>query len=123
MSSPADPPKSITQLLNSGSEDALDDAFAEVYGELQRLAQHHLQSERPNHTLSATALVNEAYLKVAAQEKSQWSNRAQFFSVASMAMRRILVNHARDNQRKKRGGGAVRISLDQLGHGEGMMSE
>lgn len=90
----------------------MDAAFEHVYGELRRLAQHHLGAERPDHTLSATALVNEAYLKLAAQDGMHWTNRAQFFSVASLAMRRILVNHARDRARHKRGGGAERVELD-----------
>ncbi len=101
----------------------MDAVFEQVYGELQRLAQHHLKSERPGHTLSATALVNEAYLKVASQDRARWANRAQFFSVASTAMRRILVNHARDRTRQKRGGKAERVTLESIEGSGDLVSE
>ena len=90
----------VTELLNDG----MDDALPAVYDRLKRLAAHHMRSERVGHTLSATALVHEAYVKLSAQDRAQWKNRAQFFSVASTAMRRILVSHARDRLAQKRGG-------------------
>lgn len=104
----------LTVLLNTGegAQDGFAEAYQQVYGELRRLAQHHLNAERPGHTLSATALVNEAFLKLSAQSRAEWLNRAQFFSVASTAMRRILVNHARDRCRLKRGSGGERVDLD-----------
>jgi RNA polymerase sigma factor (TIGR02999 family) len=82
-----------------------------VYEELQRLARHHLRNERDGHTLNTTALVHETYLKLVDQSVS-WQNRRHFFAVASLAMRRILVNYARDRVRLKRGGGQVKLSLD-----------
>ena len=104
----------ITRLLGemgAGNEDALGALLPLVYDEMRRLARHHLRRERAGHTLTTTALVHEAYLKMVGQE-APWENRAHFFGVASMAMRRILVNYARDRARLKRGGGAVRITLD-----------
>ncbi len=83
-----------------------------VYNELQRLANHHLSSERNDHTLSATALVHEAYLRLVDQREVEWRNRKHFFAIASMAMRRVLVNYARDRSRKKRGGARTVLSLD-----------
>lgn len=114
MNSSDDQKPGLTAVLNAEGRpaDRLGDAFDHVYDELRRLAQHHLASERPGHTLSATALVNEAYLKLARQDRAAWVNRAQFFSVASTAMRRILVNYARDRTRHKRGGSDQRIDLD-----------
>ncbi len=105
---------SLTLLLNGeeSPDQGFGAAFEQVYGELRRLAQHHLNAERPGHTLSATALVNEAYLKLSAQTRTEWLSRGQFFSVASTAMRRILVNHARDRCRLKRGGGAEQVDLE-----------
>lgn len=83
-----------------------------VYGELRRLAQHHLRHERPGHTLNATALVHEAYLKLASpSEEPSWQDRAHFKAVASRAMRQILVDYARHRSRQKRGGDAVRVSF------------
>lgn len=104
----------MTALLNESEASApgFGEAFERVYGELRRLAQYHMGRERGGHTLSATALVNEAYLKLAGQDRTHWVNRAQFFSVASTAMRRILVNHARDRGRQKRGGDAEHVDLE-----------
>ncbi|MFQ5571986.1 MAG: sigma-70 family RNA polymerase sigma factor [Rhodothermales bacterium] len=113
----------ITQLLidvSEGSQRALDALMPLVYEELQRLAHHHLKQERPDHTLNTTALVHEAYLKLVDQRQVQWQNRAHFFALASLAMRRILVNYARHRNRIKRGGGAIKLSLDD---GLAVMSE
>ena len=85
-----------------------------VYEELRRLAVRRLRHERPNHTLQATALVHEAYVKLAAQRDTKWQNRAQFFGVASQAMRRILVDYARGQQRIRRGGKQQKVSLDDV---------
>jgi RNA polymerase sigma factor (TIGR02999 family) len=104
----------VTQLLSdigSGNREALEELLPIVYDELRKLAQHHLRAERTDHTLNATALVHEAYLKLVDQQMP-WQDRSHFFAVASMAMRRILVNYARMKHRDKRGGDAPKISLD-----------
>jgi RNA polymerase sigma factor (TIGR02999 family) len=84
-----------------------------VYDELRRLAKNHLSGERPDHTLQTTALVHEAYLRLVDQKSVNWQNRAQFFGIAAQMMRRILINHAKDRQAKKRQGYATKVSLDQ----------
>jgi RNA polymerase sigma factor (TIGR02999 family) len=84
-----------------------------VYDELRALAESYLQRERPNHTLQATALVHEAYMRLIKQEDVDWRNRAHFFAVAAQAIRRILVDHARGHQSAKRGGDRKRVHLDQ----------
>ena len=107
----------ITGLLNKvadGDEQAAALLIPLVYKELRRLAVHRLRSERPNHTLQPTALVNEAYLKLAGQRDAKWQNRAQFFAVASQAMRRVLVDYARTQKRAKRGGPLQRVTLDDV---------
>lgn len=82
-----------------------------VYEELRRLARHHLRAERPDHTLQPTALVHEAYLKLVDQTRVDWRGRGHFLAVASLAMRRLLVDHARARQRQRRGGGAPALTL------------
>jgi len=84
-----------------------------VYDELRRLAAYHLGKERGAHSLQATALVHEAYLRLAGQEHSHWQNRAQFIAVASQMMRRVLVDHARVRLSEKRGGGLEKVSLSE----------
>ncbi len=84
-----------------------------VYDELRALAEAYLQRERPDHTLQATALVHEAYMRLIKQEDVDWQNRAHFFAVAAQAIRRILVDHARGHQSAKRGGDRKRVHLDQ----------
>ncbi len=106
----------VTALLVSaeaGDPAALDQVLPLIYDELQELARHHLGRERAGHTLTPTALVHEAYLKLVDQTRVQWQGRGQFLGVASLAMRRILVNHARDRKRLKRGGDAARLSLTE----------
>jgi RNA polymerase sigma factor (TIGR02999 family) len=85
-----------------------------VYAELHRLARARLRGERADHTLQATALVNEAYVRLVGQTRVRWQNRAQFFGTAAQFMRRILVDHARDRLSAKRGGGAPRVQLDEV---------
>ena len=105
----------VTQLLvalNDGDKEALDKLLPLVYSELRRLADHYLRRERSDHTLQATALVHEAYLRLVDQNVS-WQNRAHFFGVAAEMMRRILVDHARSHQAAKRGSGGVKLSLDE----------
>ena len=106
----------ITQLLvewSTGDQAALDRLMPLVYDELRRLARSYLRRERPDHTLQATALVNEAYLRLIDQHSMTWQNRAHFFGIASQMMRRILVNHAIARRTAKRGGPAPKLSLDE----------
>jgi RNA polymerase sigma factor (TIGR02999 family) len=112
----AAPPPSheITSLLrewSEGDEAALDRLFPLVYDGLRRLASRSLLRERAGHTLQATALVNEAYLKLVDQHAVRWQERAHFFAVAARIMRRILVDHARRHNAGKRGGGAARLTI------------
>ncbi len=116
MDTPSVSPQRVTQFLQqwSGGDDA---ALAEltplVYEELRRLAHHYMEGQRPDHTLQTTALVNEAYLRLADQTNPRWQNRAHFFAVAARAMRQIVVDYARSYQSQKRGGGALKIELDE----------
>jgi RNA polymerase sigma-70 factor (ECF subfamily) len=110
-------PTDVTSLLNklaAGDQEAAAQLVPLVYEELRRLAAGRLRQERPDHTLQATALVHEAYMKLAAQNDAKWQNRAQFFGVASQAMRRILVDYARGQQRIRRGGKQQKLSLDDV---------
>ena len=107
----------ITLLLNqwaAGDAQAFERLIAVVYGELKRIARRNLQNEAHAHTLSCTALVHEAYLRLVDQTRIQWSGRAHFFGAAAQVMRRILVEHARHRLAQKRGSGAVHESLDQV---------
>jgi RNA polymerase sigma factor (TIGR02999 family) len=98
---------------NRGEDAALDALLPLVYDELRRLASHYMRRERDDHTLQATALVNEAYLRLIEVRKVQWQNRAHFFAMAARVMRRILVDAARARGYQKRGGGARVLSLDE----------
>lgn len=112
---PADP-QEVTQLLadwSRGDELALQKLTPLVYGELRRLAHYYMEGQRPDHTLQTTALVNEVYLRLADQSRPNVSNRSHFFAIAATAMRQILVNHAKAQQRKKRGAGASKVELDE----------
>jgi RNA polymerase sigma factor (TIGR02999 family) len=107
----------ITRLLRDwqgGSGPALERLIPLVYDELHALASRHLSRERRGHTLQTTALVNEAFLKLADQRRVDWQSRAHFFGIAAKLMRRILVDHARRDGRAKRGGGAAHLSLDDV---------
>src|SRR5690242_12953121 len=102
----------VTQLLanwSRGDEGALLELTPLIYDDLRRLAQRHMGGERPDHTLQTTALVNEAYLRLADQTNPNWQNRAHFFAAAARAMRRILVNYAQSYRSQKRGGGALKV--------------
>jgi len=106
----------VTELLvqwSQGDDAALAELTPLVYGELRRLAHRHMGGERPDHTLQTTALVNEAYLRLADQTHPRWQNRAHFFAVAARVMREILVSYARSQRSQKRGGGALKIDLDE----------
>jgi len=91
----------------------VDELFPLVYGELRALAQARLGSERPDHTLNATALVHEAYLKLVQQKDADWRNRAQFFAIAATAMRRLLIDYAKARRAAKRGGGQALVTFDE----------
>jgi RNA polymerase sigma factor (TIGR02999 family) len=103
---------SLLEAWNRGDASALDRLIPIVYDDLRRVAGRRLRMEREGHTLSATALVHETYLRLMGQHPSHLQNRSHFFAVASELMRRILVDHARRRRASKRGGGAVRITLD-----------
>jgi RNA polymerase sigma-70 factor (ECF subfamily) len=106
----------VTELLDQwshGDNAALDEVAPLIYEELRRLAHHHMGGQRPNHTLQTTALVNEAYLRLADQTNPNWQNRSHFFAVAARAMRQILISYARSQRSQKRGAGALKIELDE----------
>lgn len=107
-------PKSITQLLiewSEGSEGALDELMPLVYEELRRMAHRYMRGERQGHTLQTTALANEIFVRFADLKGIRWQNRAHFYAVAAQAMRRILVDHARQRQAQKR-----KVNLVSLDH-------
>lgn len=112
---PATPPSlELTRLLDAvseGNRSAVDQLLPVIYHELRALAQRRLAAERADHTLQATALVHEAYMKLIDQREVRWQNRAHFFGVAALAMRRILVNHAKSKGRIKRGGAGRKVEL------------
>ena len=108
-----DPSSDVTRMLrewNAGDASAADRLLPVVYAELRRLAAGYLKRERTGHTLQPTALVNEAWMRLAGQN-APWQNRAHFLGVAAGAMRRVLVDHARRRQAQKRGGGDLRVTL------------
>jgi RNA polymerase sigma-70 factor (ECF subfamily) len=113
----ADPPSpaQITRILEewqSGSQEALDRLIPLVYNELHALASRQLAREWRHHRLQTTVVVNEAYMKLFGQREVDWQNRGHFFAIAAQLMRRILVDHARREQREKRGGDVVHVGLD-----------
>ncbi len=105
--------------MKRGNSDALPKLIPLIYNELRRLAAHFLRDERVGHTLQPTALVHEAYLRLAGQNRADWQNRAQFMAVAAQVMRRILVDYARQHVAAKRGGGAP---VSELGIADGFVS-
>lgn len=116
---PAPAEQQITQLLGAwrgGDSAALDKLIPLVQPVLQQLAHRYMSKERPGHTLQTTVLVNDAYLQLADQKHPDWQNRAHFFAVAAQLMRRIMVDHARQRQALKRGGGAMKVTLDESAH-------
>ena len=116
MDMPSVSPQHVTQLLSDwshGNDAALAELTPLVYEELRRLAHHFMGGQRPEHTLQTTALVNEAYLRLAGQTHPSFTNRSHFFAVAAQAMRQILVNYAKASQSQKRGGGALKVELDE----------
>ncbi len=116
-------PQRITALLeewSQGSRTALDELIPLVEAELRRLARRHMRLERAGNTLQTTALVNEAYIRLAEWNNARWNNRAHFFGIAAEIMRRIMIDYARKRQQLKRGGGALRVTFDEgaIGAGE-----
>ena len=110
-------PGDVTQLLSAmdaGDPKAADELLPLVYDELRRLAAHRMSNERSGHTLQATALVHEAYLRLVQESQQRWQNRSQFFAVAAETMRRILVDRARRRHSRKRGGDLERADVDFL---------
>ena len=110
-------PGDITELLHAhaaGDVDALDRLLPQVYDELRRIAGARLRRERPDHTLHATEIVHEAFLKLVPLERVDWRNRAHFFAIASRAMRNVLVDHAVRRGTAKRGGGMVAVPLEDV---------
>lgn len=108
-------PRIVTQLLqqwSSGNKQALDELMPVVYDQLRKLAANCLRSEQPHHTLRATALVNEAYMRLVGANVS-WQDRVHFFAVSARILRRILVDHAKSNNRQKRGVDFEKIPLDE----------
>jgi RNA polymerase sigma factor (TIGR02999 family) len=115
-----EPARDVTQLLlrlhgadPGASAEALEQLVPLLYDELRRLAHAQLRRERPDHTLDTTALVNEAYLRLARHDRLGARDRAQFFAVAATTMRRVLVDYARARHRLKRGGAAPHVPLDE----------
>jgi RNA polymerase sigma-70 factor (ECF subfamily) len=111
------PPSSpITELLvswSNGDEAAFGNLVPLVERELHSLAHQYMRRERNGHMLQTTALINETFIKLIDQTRVRWQNRAHFFGIAAHIMRRVLLNHARDGQRLKRGGGAIKVSLSE----------
>jgi len=109
------PRSDATELLlawSNGDESAFDKLVPLIYQELRVLARRYMRHERPDHTLQATALVNEAYVRLIDVNRIHWQSRAHFLAVAAQTMRRILVEFARQRHRQKRGGDVVRVTLD-----------
>ena len=103
----------LLSALTNGEDRAASKLIPLVYDELRRLAGSYMRRERVDHTLQATALVHEAYLKLIEQRSVNWQSRAHFFGIAAQLMRRILIDHARGHVREKRGGEQQKVSLDE----------
>jgi len=111
----SEPDHQLTRLLRqwqAGDRDALDQMMPLVYDQLRTLAGRHMRSERPDHTLRATAVVHEAYMRLASSELTV-NDRVHFYAIAARVMRRILLDWAKGNRREKRGGGALKLELDE----------
>ncbi len=106
----------VTRLLGqlrAGRREAADELAPLIYGELHKLAAACMRRERPSHTLQATALVNEAYMRLIGQHDVEWQNRSHFYGIAAQTMRRVLLDYARKHQAAKRGGPAMRFRVDE----------
>jgi RNA polymerase sigma factor (TIGR02999 family) len=116
MTTPRSTRQAVTQLLGEwshGDEGALGKLFPLVHPELHRLAHHYMSRERAGHTLQTTAVLNEAYLRLVDNTKPVWQGRTHFIAAAAQMMRHIMVDHARKHQSLKRGGGALKVTLDE----------
>ena len=116
MKGDAENPGNLTQMLkqwSDGNQSVLNELMPLVYDELRRQASRYLRRERAGHTLQTTALIHEAYLKLIDQKTVAWQNRSHFFAIAAQAMRRILVDYARERKREKRGGAAENLPIDE----------
>ena len=108
-----DSPTDLLLAWGRGEAAAFDRLVPLVHDELRRLARHYMRRERPDHTLQATALVNEVYLRMIAVNRVQWQNRAHFFAIAARVMRQILVDFARSRRASQRGGAGQQVALDE----------
>jgi RNA polymerase sigma factor (TIGR02999 family) len=116
MTTPSPSQQEVTELLGvwrGGDEGALEKLIPLVQPELHRLAHHYMSRERAGHTLQTTALLDEAYLRLVDNTKRSWQNRTHFVAAAAQLMRRIMVDHARERHSLKRGGGALKVTLDE----------
>ena len=112
---PDSQPGEVTRLLlawNTGDAAALEKLMPLVYGELRHIAERHFRKEKPGHTLQPTAVVHEAYFRLVDQTRVTWKNKGHFLAIASQAMRRILIDHARGRGAEKRGGEVEKVTLD-----------
>lgn len=112
-------PEPLTAMLQAWSQGDLESGerlIALLYDELKRIAARNLRRERPGHTLSATALVHEAFVRIVGQRRARWEDRGKFLAVMTIVMRRVLRDHARDRSRDKRGAGEAACSLDEAMH-------
>lgn len=103
----------LLQKINADSSESLDRLLPIVYDQLRAIAGNQMKQERRDHTLSPTALVHEAYLKLIDQQRVTWQNRAHFFAISAQIMRRILINHAEKKSAAKRGGDQIRVTLSE----------
>ena len=113
ISNPAPTPTALLLAWGRGDQAAFDQLIALVHDELRRIARRHMGHERPGHSLQATALVNEAYMRLIDIKHVQWQNRAHFFAMSARVMRRILVDSARARGNEKRGGGVAKVPFDE----------
>lgn len=110
----ADEVTRLLRELTAGRQEAYDDLLPRIYEELRHIAGRHLRGERPGHTLGATALVHEAYLRLIRIDRIEWQDRNHFFALASRAMRRVLIHHAEARKAQKRGGDVRPLALDDV---------
>jgi RNA polymerase sigma factor (TIGR02999 family) len=108
----------LLERMGAGDSHARSELFDTLYPELKRMARLRMSKEHPDHTLQATALVNEFFLEIARSNKLSWRNRSHFLAVASVAMRRFLIDYSRERKSNRRGGRITKLSLDGFDHGE-----
>ena len=110
-------PENFTRLIqeySNGNKRALNEILPLIYDELKKISSRYLREEYRNHTFQTTELVHEAYIKLIGDQNVSWENRAHFFGIAAQSMRQILVDHARKRNAKKRGGGQINLSIDEI---------